>query len=436
MAIEKRVPTSRLGRLSLLGQVAGGMLGGALNEGVSRLVNGNRPEFRDILLTPSNARRLSAKLSEMRGAAMKVGQLMSMDSGQLLPAEFSDVLRRLRDDAQVMPLGQVNEVLKQSLGNGWEKNFSQFVFKPIAAASIGQVHQAVLADGRQVALKIQYPGIKKSIDSDVDNVAWLLKTFRLLPAHLDMKALLEQAKVQLHLETDYLREAELIGQFSAYIKQDQRYAIPEVIQSLTERDVLTMTYLAGEPIESLMEQNQAERNRIAANILELSLKEVFHWGLVQTDPNFANYLYRKIDGVVELLDFGATHHYGPDQKTHLCMLLQASIEGNHNDIVLAAEKVGYLEGSEPESYLQNMVHLLRMVTEPLRGNTYDFGRTDLVNRMQEVFMEMRLKSRDGVVPPLEVLFLHRKLAGIYLLLSKFRATIPVRELMPVKQHLQ
>ncbi len=434
MAIENRVKTSRLGRLSLMGQLAGGIVGGALNEGVSQLLNGRRPSLKDVLLTPENAKRVSHRLSQMRGAAMKVGQLMSMDSGQILPAEFSQVLAQLRDDAHVMPLGQIAQVLNKSLGEGWEQQFEQFNFTPIAAASIGQVHKAILKDGRTVAIKIQYPGIKQSIDSDVDNVAGLLKIVRLLPEHLNVKPLLEEAKLQLHSEADYLREADLLNQFAQYIGSDERFAVPEIVQELTRKEVLTMTYMSGQPIESVIHRSSAERNRIASNMLELNLNEVFQWGLVQTDPNFANYRYQSQTDVIELLDFGATRNYEQDQIKLYQMLMKASIEGDNMDIIRCAETIGYLQGNEPGSYKNNLIELLRMVTEPLRvKQSYDFGQSDLAIRMQHSFLQMRLNSNYGTLPPVEVLFLHRKLAGVYLLLTQLRANISIRDITLVKK---
>ena len=190
MTEERRLTTSRLGRLAMLGRLAGGIATGAISEGARQLASGKRPTLGGVMLTPANGDRLAKRLAEMRGAAMKVGQRLSMDSGEVLPPELSAVLARLREDAHAMPLGQVAEVLNAAWGKGWQKQFQRFVFKPIAAASIGQVHEAQLKDGRRLAVKLQYPGIRESIDADVDNVATLLNTFRILPQGLESLAVL------------------------------------------------------------------------------------------------------------------------------------------------------------------------------------------------------------------------------------------------------
>ena len=175
------IPRNRLARLAHLGSLAGSVAGGMLAEGLRQVARGNIPRAPDLVLTPSNARRVADKLSELRGAAMKVGQLLSMDTGDLLPPELAAILAGLRADARPMPMSQVVRAMEQSCGPGWEKAFRRFSFTPLAAASIGQVHAAITHGERHLALKIQYPGIRQSIDSDVNNVATLLRISRLVP---------------------------------------------------------------------------------------------------------------------------------------------------------------------------------------------------------------------------------------------------------------
>ena len=372
--------------------------------------------------------RLADRLSEMRGAAMKVGQLISLDSGQLLPPQLTEVLARLRQDAHPMPLGQVAEVLTRAWGEGWEKDFERFFFTPLAAASIGQVHEAVLRDGRRLAVKVQYPGVRRSIDSDVDNVATLLRLFNLLPEALDFTALLDEAKRQLQAETDYLREASALARYGEKLAGDDRFILPGVVESHTSADVLAMGYLDGQPLVALSEQPAARRNAAAAALLALALREVFDWGFVQTDPNFANYLYQPAGGRIALLDFGAVRAYAPARRAALLNLLRAAVAGNAGDITEGAVRVGYLGEGDPAVYRNCIVSLLRMVTEPLRASAgYDFGKTDLAKRMSDTLIELRLRSNYGRIPPPDILFLHRKLGGVYLLLSRLHATVSVRE---------
>jgi len=421
----------------MLGRLVGGIAGGVVNEGVRQFARGQRPGINQLLLTEANARRLAHRLAEMRGAAMKVGQLLSMDGGHLLPRELSEVLERLRSNAHPMPLGQVAGVLGQAWGSGWETQFERFFFKPMAAASIGQVHEALLKDGRRLAVKVQYPGIRQSIDSDVDNVASLLRLFKLLPGDLDIDALLAEAKNQLHAEADYRREAAALERFAAQLDGHPRFQTPTVINDLTTADVLAMSHLDGVPIESLADAPQPQRDRVASALLELALHEVFDWGLVQTDPNFANYLYDERAGRIQLLDFGATREYPDSRRAALTQLVGACLDGNDDDVTAAAIAVGYLGDGDPRRYRDSIVELLRLATEPARQTTpYRFTDTSLAQRMSHKVMQLRVMEKYARLPPVDILFLHRKLGGLYLLLSRLRAQLPVRALLETHLHIR
>lgn len=426
MTTHKPVPTSRLGRLTQMGQLAGGIAGGMVSEGARQLIKGERPGLSDLILTPGNLKRIADKLSEMRGAAMKIGQLISMDNGHLMPPHLSELLSRLREDGHAMPMLQLAEVLERNWGSGWESHFSRFNFTPIAAASIGQVHKAVLKDGQTLAIKVQYPGIGRSIDSDVDNVGTLLNLFNLLPEGLDINLLLSEAKKQLHQEADYLHEAQAIRHFQNHLQGDERAMLPSVIDELTTTEVLAMEFLHGDPIESVAEMSPRVRNRTANLLMELGLKEVFDWGIVQTDPNFSNYLFCAKTERVQLLDFGAARIFDPELRVGLFQLLSACIDGDESDMLRAAEVVGYLGEGDPQSYRDGVLQLILATTEPTRGKTnYDFANSNLPQRMSEMVLEMRLKTRYNRLPPMDVLFLHRKIAGLFLLFSRLNVKLDV-----------
>ncbi|MET0028876.1 MAG: AarF/ABC1/UbiB kinase family protein [Candidatus Thiodiazotropha sp.] len=429
MRPDRSIPRSRISRLGKLGQLAGGLALGAISQGTRQLLRGERPSASDLLLTPANARRLNDRLSELRGAAMKVGQLISMDSGQLLPESVSELLSGLRENAHPMPIGEINQVLSAAWGSEWSEAFGRFHFTPLASASIGQVHEAELKSGEHLAIKIQYPGVRQSIDSDVDNVAQLLKLFKQIPQHLDFKPILAEAKRQLHEEADYCLEARWLERYAQRLGDDARFKLPGVYHEWTRETVLCMSYLDGEPIERQAGLPAEERNRIAAQLLELALKEVFRWGLVQTDPNFSNYRYDTRTGQIQLLDFGATREYPEARRQALKQLLQACLEDSEAAIVDAAGAVGYICDEDPQTYRHQVVTLLRMVSEPLRQTRYDFAHTDLVPRMSEVLIGMRLQASHGSLPPADVLFLHRKLGGLYLLLTRLKADLNVQEIL-------
>ncbi|MFN5820873.1 MAG: ABC1 kinase family protein, partial [Novosphingobium sp.] len=276
----RKVPSARLSRLASFGQLAGGIAGGMLAEGARRLAAGERPQLSDMLLTPGNALRLTEQLSRLRGAAMKLGQMISLDAGDLLPAELTAILARLRDSAHYMPPSQLNQVLIGEWGKDWRRRFARFEATPIAAASIGQVHRATLPDGRVVAMKVQYPGVAASIDADVDNVATLLRLSTLLPDTLDIAPLLAEAKQQLREEADYLREAEQMRRYGALLAGNPAFVVPTPVEELSGERVLVMDFIPGAPIDTLEGADQAQQRahgRIAGGLV---LRELFEFGFM------------------------------------------------------------------------------------------------------------------------------------------------------------
>jgi len=430
VARDTPIPEHRVSRLWHLGRLVGGLAGGVIGEGVRQLAAGRRPSPADLLLTPANAARLADRLAEMRGAAMKVGQLLSMEAGDFLPPELTRILAVLREQAHAMPLGQVAAVLKGAWGGDWPAGFRRFSFTPLAAASIGQVHEAETRDGRRLAIKIQYPGVRRSIDSDVDNVATLLRLFRILPEELDLQPLLAEAKRQLHEEADYLGEARHLRDYASRLGDDDGFVLPEVDERLTTAEVLAMSFVPGDPIETLADAPQATRDRVATQLWDLVLREFFDWGLVQTDPNFANYRHDPATGRIGLLDFGATRAYGRAWIDAFRRLLHAALTGDRAGIGAAATEVGYLGAGDDGAYREAVVDLIGLAAEPARAaGLFDFGATDLARRVSEQVLVLRLDHRYGRLPPPDVLFLHRKLGGMYLLSQRLRARVDLAGLL-------
>lgn len=400
-----------------------------LAEGGRQLSQGKRPKAKDLLLTPGNARRVTDQLANLRGAAMKVGQMLSMDTGDLLPKELTDILARLRADAQAMPAGQLEQVLVDAYGEDWHEALYSFDYAPLAAASIGQVHKAVSQKGEHIVLKIQYPGVRESIDSDIDNVATLLRLSGLLPAGIDIQPLLEIAKQQLRDEADYLKESGYLQRYAKLLAGDDRFLLPRVDEQLTTPEILAMTYVPGVPIESLTQESQKERDRIMTLLLELFFRELFEFRLVQTDPNFANYGYDTATKQLILLDFGATQAFEEDFAAGYRELLAAALAEDRQQIQEAAEALGYALG-ESETYRELVYELFKMATEPLRYNgAYDFGGSDLAARLNEAGMAMHDQRDHWQAPPPQAMFLHRKLGGLFMLATRLKARVKIRPLL-------
>lgn len=421
------VPASRLSRLATLGGLASSIAGNVAAEGARQLARGQRPRMGDLILTPANAMKVADKLAQMRGAAMKMGQLISMDAGEVLPPELAQILARLRADAHHMPGPQLKKVLAEAWGPDWLRRFQKFDVHPIAAASIGQVHRAQTKDGRDLAIKVQYPGVRRSIDSDVDNVSGLMRIAGLVPQGIDIAPMMSEAKRQLHEEADYEREGRCLQQFGALLADRPEFLVPKLHPDLTTQSVLAMDFVASRPIDDLTDAPQQDRNRVMTLLIGLLFQELFAFRLMQTDPNFANYRYSPATGQIVLLDFGATRAFPDDFASLYRRLLRAGLAGERAAIRAAATEIGFLAEDTPERLQQAMLQMFDMSLEPLRTEgAFDFGATDLALRMRDAGMAMSDDRAHFRIPPMDTLFLQRKFGGIYLLASRMRAQVDLR----------
>lgn len=426
----RAVPADRLSRMLRLGGMAGGIAGGMLLDGARQFAQGKRPSLNDLLMTPANAVKVTNQLAQLRGAAMKVGQLLSMDAGELLPPELAEIMSRLRADADPMPPKQLQTVLNANWGNGWLGRFAQFNVRPIAAASIGQVHRARTKDGRDLAIKVQYPGVRASIDSDVNNVASLMRMSRQLPATLDIAPMLAEAKRQLHEEADYTREASYLARFGVLLADAPEFLVPKLHPDLSTNDVLAMEFIDSVPLDQLATAPQETRDRIMTRLIALLLKELFDFQLMQTDPNFANYRYRAETDQLVLLDFGATREFGNEIVQDFRKLMVAGLENDTNRARQAMMAIGFFDKETPPQHQTAVLAMFDVAMVPLRTDVaFDFGTTDLATRLRDMGLELGAARDFWHLPPMDALFLQRKFAGMYLLAAKLRARVNVRALL-------
>lgn len=426
----RKVPSARLSRLASFGQLAGGIAGGMLAEGARRLAAGERPQLSDMLLTPGNALRLTEQLSRLRGAAMKLGQMISLDAGDLLPAELTAILARLRDSAHYMPPSQLNQVLIGEWGKDWRRRFARFEATPIAAASIGQVHRATLPDGRVVAIKVQYPGVAASIDADVDNVATLLRLSTLLPDSLDIAPLLAEAKQQLREEADYLREAEQMRRYGALLAGNTAFVVPTPVEELSGERVLVMDFIPGAPIDTLEGADQATRDAVMGALLGLVLRELFEFGFIQTDPNFANYRWQADTGRVVLLDFGAARPVPEATTAAYRRLMHAGLAEDPAALKDALLEVGFVSPVTLERHAPAFDAMIAVLIQHLgRPGLFEFADRSFVAEVRRSVETVAADRAAWHIPPAETLFVQRKVSGTALLAVRMAARLPLRDMV-------
>lgn len=422
------VPQGRARRFLHFGRAVGELAASAAVEGLGRLARGERPALQDLMLTPANARRLAERLSQMRGAVMKVGQLMSMDGHGVLPPEFTALLAGLRDRAHVMPATQLTEVLEREYGAAWHKRFRRFSFDPVAAASIGQVHRAETHDGRVLALKIQYPGVRQSIASDIANLALLARTPGLVPAGLDPSPLLVRVREQLLHETDYAAEARAAAAYRHALGDDPVLWVPAVHAEHCTAHIIATDFAQGVPIDRLAQGDhpQAQRDRVADALCRLSVREFFVMRLVQTDPNFANYLFDAASGRIALLDFGATEVVSAGRVEQLRELGRALRDNDRGGTEKAALIAGFTGAQDAPAQTQGVIELMMMAGEPLRhAGPFDFGASDLFSRSFERGRAQFFSEGFARTPPPDLLFLQRKFVGTFMLCTRLRARVDI-----------
>ncbi|KAI5921357.1 ABC1 family-domain-containing protein [Camillea tinctor] len=426
---ESKVPATRLSRIWNYGGLAAGMLGGAISESFSRGFGGGGQG--SVLLSSGNMERLVSKLSRMRGAALKMGQMMSFQDSKMLPGPIQEVLQRVQDRADYMPAWQRDRVLVVNLGAEWRDLFEEFEETPIAAASIGQVHRATLkATGEKVAVKIQFPGVADSINSDLDNLSMLLTASKMLPKGLYLNKTIDNARLELGWECDYEREAECGQKYRELLADEPDvFAVPKIYPAASGKHVLTMEFMPGVGVTRIKSFTQAQRDWIGTQILRLCLREITEFRFMQTDPNWTNFLYDARTQRLQLLDFGASRAFPAAFVRSYVALLAAASRADRPEVERLSQVLGYLTGHESRAMLDAHAASILTLAEPFLAAApavYDFSDQTITERVKE---QIPVMIRERLSPPPEETYsLHRKLSGAFLLCARLGSKVPCREL--------
>ncbi|MFT6437386.1 MAG: putative unusual protein kinase regulating ubiquinone biosynthesis (AarF/ABC1/UbiB family) [Candidatus Azotimanducaceae bacterium] len=407
-----------------------GVAGNMAANSVAQWAKGQNPSVRDLMLTPSNIFRITRQLAQMRGAAMKLGQLISMDTGDFMPPELAQIMARLREDADSMPSSQLKQVLAKQWSDNWPASFKYFDMRSIAAASIGQVHRAQLIDGRSLAIKVQYPGVARSIDSDVQNIGVLIKLSGLLPKGFELTPYLREVRDQLHEETNYAIEAAHLRRFHTLLADVPHFILPRIHEDWSTPSILAMEYVGGISIEEVAALSKEERDQVAKHLIVLTLKELFEFGVMQTDPNFANYRYQPDTRRIVLLDFGATREIAPTIVDQYRQLIRAGLLDDDGALMELAQRIGFFGAQTSSAHRGQILKVMRLVFEALTAQeNFEFSDKTIVKQLQADGLAL---IEDGFIPPplpIELMLLHRKIAGTFLICSQLSASVDVAALL-------
>ena len=375
---------------------------------------------------------------------MKVGQLLSMYGEHFLPPEANALLKSLQNQSPPLEWKAIERALLKQFPP--EKlNELEIDHEPLASASLGQVHRARRkSDGRWLAVKIQYPGVDAAIEGDLKALKSILSISKFIPKGPKYDDLFKEVRFMLHQEVNYVREKELTDKFREILASDPRYRVPETFPDFSTRRVLTTSLEEGIPVDSpeVLNLPQDRRNKIGIAALELYFRELFEVGAVQTDPHFGNYRIHLGDpDQFVLLDFGAVRVFNQSFLEPYRKMVRGSFLRNSSMIEEGAMGLGFLKSEDSLELKKLFVEFCFLISEPFytsdtpgvsshlfdSSGAYLWGESDLPKRVAKKASEMafafKLRS-----PPREIVFLDRKLGGIFIFLSVLKVRLNGRHI--------
>ena len=423
--------TSALGRFVKLGGLAGRVGASVVgNQVLDAARSGPAKQVRKTENLVKNAARIVETLGEMKGAAMKVGQMVSLHEG-MLPPEVTAVLRGLQKETPPVPAEVMEYEIRGALDD-FDEQFEELDFEAFAAASIGQVHRGRLRDGRDVAVKVQYPLIDEIVRADLKNLKTLMKRLVALFTDADFEPLWGELQKGLLAEIDYLHEAENIRRMTALHAGIDDIVIPRVIDEATARNVLTMEFVDGiPPTDACSDRYPDElRNRWGVVLSEFQMRGILEHRLVHADPNMANFAFLE-DGRVVVYDFGCVKQVPAKLARAYALAFTAVIENRVGELpgIFADIGLSRLDGSKiPVELIAPYIDVIAEVFRAEPPYTFGEGNEEMYRKIIQLGFQDWEEKMDMLFPE-DVIFINRSLSGHFGNLSRLNATGPWRDLV-------
>ncbi len=376
-------------------------------------------------------KQIAETLGEMKGAVMKVGQIASQMK-DMLPPEVAEALKVLQNESPPMPYSVIRSQIIKELGDTPENLFQSFDEKPFAAASIGQVHRAVTKDGTECVVKIQYPGVKESCDSDLKHLRRALKLAGLLKvdaAVIDLT--FEEIRRVLYEELDYEHEAENLKLFAEFYKNHPYVIIPELRSEVSSEKVLTLTYIEGDPLTAVKppKYDQETINLIGFRIFETFGEQIYTLKTVHSDPHPGNFAFRP-DGKIIIYDFGAVNKLPDETVANTRLLIEDALQGKLEalDQHLIALGIRSNKGKPMGGdFYEDWVKIL--LGPVLDYAPYDFSHANLHQQLIAKFKSMGFKHLGSFQPSPDTMLVQRVVSGHYWTMIELGANVSFRPLV-------
>ena len=417
--------------VSVAGLRAGGAF--ALGSALDRLRGG---EGNSSELLSREARRFTAELGRLKGSYVKIGQLLALLGEHFLPAPLTEALHDLDSQTHPLPWSELEDTVRAALGPRYAD--LEVNEEALAAASLAQVHRARCAStGRELVLKVQYPELAAVIDDDFDAVVRMLVLARWVRAGRELDEWMEDLRVQLHHEIDYERELAMTREARGRLTAASGpYYVPEVFESYSGDTVLALEYVEGRRVSdpAVAALPQARRNALGKAMLELFFLELYEWGVLQTDPNFGNYLIRsdeKRDQLV-LLDFGSTMACDDEFRRNFGNAIAAGQIGDRDLLIESLMGLGCLRSDATDFARDSFCDFCELLLEPLREPSrlpreylnergeYCWGRSRLMQRVGKQAAGSAA-TRHFATPSRDFAMIVRKLTGVFTFITVVNA---------------
>jgi predicted unusual protein kinase regulating ubiquinone biosynthesis (AarF/ABC1/UbiB family) len=399
--------------------------------GLGKRIGGRPAEVVTAELQARTAEQLFQVLGQLKGGAMKFGQALSVFEAALpeeMAAPYRAALTKLQEAAPPLPAATVHAVLAEELGADWRSGFSAFDDLPAAAASIGQVHRATWHDGREVAVKIQYPGAGKALLGDLKQLGRLARVFAVFSPGLDVKPLLTELEERVAEELDYRLEADSQATFAAAYDGDAEIHVPKVVAHADR--VLVTEWIEGVPLSVVIRDGTpAQRDRASALLATFLFSGPVLAGLLHADPHPGNFRLMP-DGRLGVIDFGAVNRLPDGAPEPIGRLARWALEGRADDVLQALRDEGFVKPTIEVDADRVLDYLLPLL-EPLRAETFRFSREWLRRqavRLADPRSPANQLGRQLNLPP-SYLLIHRVTTGTIGVLCQLNGEAPYRSLM-------